>query len=273
MKHNDLRDIVGSDYKGDAKAAWAAKPILQVTPEWGNKLTAGAKLALLGVVLGMAHSAAFNLLPATRWALLLGVIPAMAVIYAISGWLISTPDPRDASWLAKPRWAIRVAIVINLASTGLRLIFMGLLKWDVVAESHIVLAHGIVGVLGTAGMAGSFWYDRELTGALKDRLLRKISSIFMWLALLFVPVLVALLFSSDPRTKAVPGLLRPSNVRQPKWVMALVIMAVLGAIGMLLTVRFLRLVTRARDAAIAEAQSPQPAPPPLPDLPENDTDE
>jgi len=259
MRPIDLREWSTVEPRTIARAVWDATPPLRVTVEWGTKLTRGAGLMLLAAAVGGLHSVLFILVPPVRVALLLGILPPMAVISTMGLWLISTPDPQNTSWLRKRRWLVRASVVVALSYEVARLICMGLLWVSAAPESHVAMAYYLVAVLAMAGSVAGLWYLRELARAIKDRFLRVVFSVLMWLLLVLLSLgILGAAAGPGAQVRNVPEVLRPSDAVSPKWLHALLIATTVCALSVYVTFRLWRRLRRTLAAAREEA------PPPLP---------
>lgn len=125
-------------------------------------------VAILGVILGpQAQNAAACVI---------------AIVGAVSVWLLVSPEPRNWKWLWLPRWILRIAAVVLIGLCAASMLIFGIFPllpevgqsdptWSRLAP---VITMSLWSCLGS--------YLRRLAQRLGDSTLRKNFSVFMWIA-------------------------------------------------------------------------------------------
>ncbi len=161
-------------------------PMLSVSPNveaaWLERVAKGALVGLVVGLAGLCHSLLINLRVELVCSLADFLLPAFGAFWAVSIWLMTSPEHRNPYWLLYLRWASRAGALIALASGVIPLVARGALRLSVGTVEDFAVAYQISSLTASAGMIAVPWYVSRLSGWLGDRVLQISFSVIKWVS-------------------------------------------------------------------------------------------
>lgn len=125
-------------------------------------------VGILGVVLG----------PQTQNA----AACVIAIVGAVSVWLLVSPEPRNWKWLWLPRWILRIAAVVLIGLCAASMLIFGILPLLPEVGQPDATWSRLAPAITMSLWFCLDWYLRRLAQRLGDSTLRKNFSVLMWIA-------------------------------------------------------------------------------------------
>lgn len=167
-------------------------------PRWRKRLRAACLLSLAalgpGFLCAMGPDIGGLWASGLRW----GVGPVVTAVICISGWLLTTPDPTNSTWLRASRLVIRASLVTTVLDWLLGL---------AIVEGLFPLGDGRVTIgtlrllsafFGLIGGVAAFGYCARLADRLGDRVLRVNFNVLKWIVGILLAVMAIAMIASFP---------------------------------------------------------------------------